>query len=50
VLPDTLLQRNLDTAHYKRSGKIRYVLNPYDPEIALCDWTEFLDEIVLDDE
>lgn len=42
ALPETLLQRNMDAAHYKVTGEIRYKLNPYNPEIAICNWTAFL--------
>jgi len=45
VLPDSLIQRNLDTAHYKETGQLRYRLNPYNPEIALCKWAEFLEPL-----
>jgi hypothetical protein len=50
VLPDTLLQRNLDAKHFQRTGKVRYTLNPYEAEVALCNWDEFLDEIDLNSE
>ena len=43
ALPDTLLQRNLDTNHYKKTGIISYKLNIYNPEIAICTWDLFLD-------
>jgi hypothetical protein len=43
ALPETLLQRNMDTAHYKTTGEIRYKLNPYNPEIAICNWSAFLE-------
>jgi hypothetical protein len=43
ALPETLLQRNMDAAHYKATGEIRYKLNPYNPEIAICKWADFLE-------
>ena len=43
ALPDTLLQRNMDTEYYKMTGKLRYKLNIYNPEIAICKWDTFLD-------
>lgn len=43
AMPDTLLQRNLDQAYYKETGKTRFRLNVYNPEIALCKWTDFID-------
>jgi len=42
ALPETLLQRNMDTAHFKATGEIRYRLNPYNPEIAICNWDAYL--------
>lgn len=45
VLPESVIQRNLDTAYYKETGKLRYRLNPYNPEIALCRWAEFLEPL-----
>lgn len=45
VMPDSLIQRNLDTAHYKETGRIRYRLNLYNPELALCKWAEFLEPL-----
>jgi len=43
ALPDTLLQRNLDTQYYRETGKMRFKLNIYNPEIALCNWDLFLE-------
>ena len=42
ALPETLLQRNLDSAHYRETGIMKYKLNFYNPEIALCKWDKFL--------
>jgi hypothetical protein len=42
ALPETLLQRNLDSAHYKKTGIMTFKLNFYSPEIALCKWDNFL--------
>jgi hypothetical protein len=47
VLPGTLIQRNLDTEYFMKKGKVRYQLNPYNTEVALCAWDEFLEEIKL---
>lgn len=44
AMPETLLQRNMDTQHYQESGEIRYRLNLYNPEIAICKWDEFLEK------
>ena len=41
-LPETLLQRNLDTVYYKKTGIMKFNLNFYNPEIALCKWDLFL--------
>jgi hypothetical protein len=43
ALPETLLQRNMDAAHYKTTGEVRYKLNHYNPEIAICNWANFLE-------
>lgn len=42
AMPDTLVQRNLDAQHYKATGEVRFKLNPYNPEIAICKWATFL--------
>ena len=42
VFPDTLIQRNMDTKHYMETQEVRYVLNPYNPEIVVCKWDEFV--------
>lgn len=42
ALPDTILQRNL--VRILKSGKREYALNPYNPEIALCNCYEFVEE------
>ena len=42
ALPETLIQRNLDTIHYKNTGIMRFKINYYNPEIALCEWDSFL--------
>jgi len=45
AMPETLIQRNMDTHHYVATGEVRFNLNPYNPEIALCDWTKFLEPL-----
>jgi hypothetical protein len=45
AMPDTLLQRNMDAKHYQATGEIQYRLNPYNPEIAICKWDRFLEQI-----
>jgi len=42
VFPDALIQRNMDTKYYMETQKVRYVLNPYNPEIVICKWDEFV--------
>ena len=42
AMPDTLVQRNLDAQHYKATGEVRFKLNSYNPEIAICKWATFL--------
>jgi hypothetical protein len=42
VFPDSLIQRNMDTKYYMETQKVRYVLNPYNPEIVICKWDEFV--------
>lgn len=39
ALPNTdLKQLNLDVAHYQSTGELVKRVNPYTPEIVLCDW------------
>lgn len=39
ALPDTdLRQLNFDVAWFKQTGQLVQVVNPYSPEIVLCDW------------
>ena len=45
AMPDTLIQRNMDARHYKETGQLRFKLNPYNPEIAICIWATFLDAV-----
>ena len=45
AMPDTLVQRNMDARHYKETGELRFKLNPYNPEIAICNWATFLDAV-----
>lgn len=45
AMPDTLIQRNLDTRHAMETGEYRYILNPFNPEIALCKWDTWLDPL-----
>jgi len=45
AMPDALIQRNLDIGYYKATGHMRYRLNPYNPEIAICHWTDFLEPL-----
>ncbi len=43
VMPDSLVQKNIDLAHFRETEEIRYALTVYEPEIALCEWTSFLE-------
>ena len=43
AFPDTLAQRNMDIPYYKVTGKMRFRLNPYNSEIAICHWATFLE-------
>jgi len=43
AMPDTLVQRNMDTKYYQETGQLRFKLNPYNPEIAICNWATFMD-------
>ena len=45
AMPDTLIQRNMDTQYYKETGQLRFKLNPYNPEIAICNWATFMDAV-----
>jgi hypothetical protein len=45
AMPDTLIQRNMDIQYYQETGKMRFRLNPYNPEIAICNWSAILDPI-----
>jgi len=42
ALPETIIQRNLDSAYYRETGTMKFKLNYYNPEIALCKWDKFL--------
>ena len=45
AMPNTLLQRNMDARHYQQTGELRFNYNPYNPEIAICHWQQFLEAI-----
>jgi len=45
ALPDTILQRNL--VRVRNSGEKEYALNPYNPEIALCNCYNFVEEFEI---
>ena len=45
AMPDTLVQRNMDTKYYQETGQLRFKLNPYNPEIAICNWATFMDAV-----
>ena len=45
VMPESVIQRNLDARHYKETGQMRYTLNPYNPEVAVCSWNNFLEPL-----
>jgi len=45
AMPDTLIQRNMDTKYYQETGQLRFKLNPYNPEIAICNWATFMDAV-----
>jgi len=45
AMPNELIQRNL--VGFDEKEKPQYRLNPYNPEIAICKWSEFLDSLDL---
>lgn len=45
AMPESLLQRNMDTQYYAQTGQVRFKLNLYNPEIALCKWDDFVEKL-----